>query len=557
MPYTGPEDASLPANVKKLPLNKRKQWVEVFNSAMAKHKPEGTAMMMANGVASKELADIDEGGDKEHVHGEKCGGDCVMPSAVYESPPPPLGGATSFSDYDIFEKAHELDENVRELRYAFNDIMTNIWSDENLTLAEKGAAVAKVAQDLADRIAAGPDMGQKSFVEKAKEFFGLKKHLPKVKEIAEQDSAIWVIADKETGRPRWFAVHSNRYQDREGEIFPESRHKAYEAYVDRTHDFPEIRAWHVPGSRFGKADFIGYADGFMTSSGLFDEGMEYVAENLKALNEVEPQGVSHGYYYPEEGLIDGVYEGGYRTHEITVLPQKNASNWWTSISNVKEVLMGYTADKAAYLDKLVGPEKRKAVEKNLKELDEVLAGSGIGLKEITEAFASKDAPAVSAEAPAPSQAVAPVPVAEAAKPEAAAPAPQADAAKPADELPKDPAAGEESAAEKAIGGIVERIVTKAMEPVIAQQSVMATAIKELQRTDDEKVADTIAGKKSTPLDAQRPSEGNTLSEKEAAEKGRIDPNDDPAKAFGEDGGPVAPYLMQLVGGAGRGRIPQS
>jgi len=556
MPYTGPDDASLPANVKKLPAPKRAQWVKVFNDAMKSNKPEAAAFAMANGMASKELGEAEE-----HVHGEKCGGGCdYAPPPIQlvqevEEPPPPLGGATSFAEYDVYDEAQDLDNNVREMRYVFNDICSNVWRDENLTLAEKGTKIAQAAQDLASRIAAGPQ-GQKSFLARAKEFFaGSREKTSPAKQDNKPDSAIWVTADKETGAPRWFAVHSNRYEDREGEVFPEKAHKAYEAYVDRTHDYPELRGWHVPGSRIGKADFVGYVDGFMTSSGTFDPGMEYVAENIKALNEEEPQGVSHGYFYPEEGLIDGIYEGGYRTHEITILPLKNTSNWWgTALTNVKaiqEVIMaGYTAEKQAYLDRLLGPEKRKAVEKNLKELGEVLDGSGVGMKEITEAFASKDAPAAVAEAP-PANSATPV--------EGSVTTVQTAAAVPeklpGEELPKDSKAdGEESVAEKAIGGIVERALATALQPVMAQQSVMATAIKELQRSDDEKVADTIAGKKATNLDAPRPTGTNEISAEQAAEKG-IDPKDDPSKLadmFGDS--PVGPYLSQLVGGA---RVPIS
>ena len=65
MPYAGPGDPALPANVKKLPQAKRAQWVGVFNSTMerckaGKLKPgemdcESRAFRMANGVAAKEL----------------------------------------------------------------------------------------------------------------------------------------------------------------------------------------------------------------------------------------------------------------------------------------------------------------------------------------------------------------------------------------------------------------------------------------------------------------------------------------------------------------------
>jgi len=219
MPYTGPDDASLPANVKKLPTPKIKQWIGIFNSAIKQGKPEAAAFAMANGVASKELA-----GAEEHIHGEKCGGGCspagydapVQLVQEVEEPPPPLGGATSFAEYDVYDEAQDLDDNVREMRYVFNDICSNVWRDENLTLAEKGTRIAQAAQDLASRIAAGPQ-GSKSFLARAKEFFaGSKDNKTPLAKPAEPDSAIWVTADKETGAPRWFAPADQRYASQPG-----------------------------------------------------------------------------------------------------------------------------------------------------------------------------------------------------------------------------------------------------------------------------------------------------------------------------------------------------
>lgn len=57
MPFSGPGDPNLPANVKKLPETRRSQWVSVWNSAFAKCQREGggdcegKAFRQANGVA--------------------------------------------------------------------------------------------------------------------------------------------------------------------------------------------------------------------------------------------------------------------------------------------------------------------------------------------------------------------------------------------------------------------------------------------------------------------------------------------------------------------------
>lgn len=57
MPYSGASDKSLPDYIKSLPSNKRSQWVEVFNSCIARGDSEGDAFKKANGVVRKSLVE--------------------------------------------------------------------------------------------------------------------------------------------------------------------------------------------------------------------------------------------------------------------------------------------------------------------------------------------------------------------------------------------------------------------------------------------------------------------------------------------------------------------
>lgn len=50
MPYSGASDSTLPRHVRRLSLNKRRQWVSVFNSVYARSNDDGQAMRTANGV---------------------------------------------------------------------------------------------------------------------------------------------------------------------------------------------------------------------------------------------------------------------------------------------------------------------------------------------------------------------------------------------------------------------------------------------------------------------------------------------------------------------------
>jgi hypothetical protein len=56
MPYSGPGDAKLPSNVKKMTARKRRAWVRIWNATHARCMKdggadcEGMAFRMANGV---------------------------------------------------------------------------------------------------------------------------------------------------------------------------------------------------------------------------------------------------------------------------------------------------------------------------------------------------------------------------------------------------------------------------------------------------------------------------------------------------------------------------
>lgn len=176
--------------------------------------------------------------------------------------------------------------------------------------------------------------GGKSFGAQIASFF-----TPKKAEAMQVDSPF--LAYKEAnGRVRVTMRFSNNFQDRHKEIFPAEAHKDYEAYVDRTGNFPEFWIWHYP-VRWGKADFVAYDDaGFQIVSGLAYKGYERLAESMAQLS----LGVSHGYVYMSEkaGEINK-----YRTYEISPLPSEEAANVWCD-------LLGSAGEKEMALD----PKKR-------------------------------------------------------------------------------------------------------------------------------------------------------------------------------------------------------
>src|SRR3990167_9529415 len=67
MPYTGPDDPSLPTHIKELSEAKRKKWISIFEDVMSEDGSESDAMIMANGAMSKELDVWDYEGRKTPI----------------------------------------------------------------------------------------------------------------------------------------------------------------------------------------------------------------------------------------------------------------------------------------------------------------------------------------------------------------------------------------------------------------------------------------------------------------------------------------------------------
>ncbi len=203
-----------------------------------------------------------------------------------------------------------------------------------------------------------------------------------------------VVADKATGRPRWLTIHTNVYRDREGEAFRGKAHEDFVAWVDAepATRMPELRAWHLPGSKMGRADMVDYdADsGFVIASGLFDRGKEHHASALAAMKDL---GCSHGYKYTRDSLRNGVYDA-YRDFEITVLPRNKAANDLTAMFTIAEgTKMALNPQKLEFLKSIGGEEWAAGIQTNLSALAVKAKDSGVvsykEIEDFVESLASK------------------------------------------------------------------------------------------------------------------------------------------------------------------------
>ena len=79
--------------------------------------------------------------------------------------------------------------------------------------------------------------------------------------LVQSDKNSFNIYKQKDGSYRWVAIYSNNFRDRDNppEIITEKSHLNFvKAVNDGVLPFPELWLWHVDGSKWGIADFVGY-----------------------------------------------------------------------------------------------------------------------------------------------------------------------------------------------------------------------------------------------------------------------------------------------------------
>lgn len=328
--------------------------------------------------------------------GEKAAPDSDKHYDGHEPPIISTGNAKTFGEYDQFAAARDVEDAVDGEVGVFNALIDNIRFDFELTAAEKAKAIEALAASLPARIDDARTSG--TIPDHLHIPEGTGGAIEMTIGAAKDDAPIAVTNDPGSvsvfkdanGRWRWIAVHSNRYQDREKEIFSAESHKAWADYVYETGAFPALRLWHIPAD-FGRADFVDYDDkGFVVSSGVFADGADDIAEALSRRKDI---GCSHGFRFDPRDLDEnGVYHR-YRTFEISVLPSRSAANQLTAFSAGREIPM-MTEERKAFLLDVAGPERVEALETALGEMSAYAKEKGLSYKDLSDTLfpdlASKD-----------------------------------------------------------------------------------------------------------------------------------------------------------------------
>jgi uncharacterized protein YdaT len=492
------DKSNLPSNVQKLGDKEQRQWMHVANSCLKDGKDEGTCIRMANGVAKKELpeelaADLDVGMIDPAEIDAAAKSYQYVDSYEYESRKMsqeeaaynPVGGDGTKACSNCMFFISPARCSVVSGEIAPNGV-SNQWRAVRtytpepipVVIVEKEAGAVETVVDQTVRYAPNLLSRLASLIP------GVKQALP--------DAGVgtgFKVVKSANGELRWFSRFSNNWLDRDGEIIPASSHKEYTDWVNKSQFYPELWLWHTAGTKFGKADWIDFADGFMCASGTIDDTP--AAKSIVEYLGNQEIGVSHGFLQVKEGNLITKY----RTFEISPLPLKRAANWTTDFSVIgKESQMGFTAEKRQFLVGALGEDAVKQLEASTEQTAKQMQELGVEFK-------SLEAP----PAPAPPPAAPAVPAATVAQAQPAAVAPVA-------------AAAVQDAGYKAFAPIVQDLM-EGMGKIGEAVTTLAAEVKALKATDDEKVTNMFAQKAAAVGAFQRPSdEPNTTIPAAAAKE---------------------------------------
>ena len=154
---------------------------------------------------------------------------------------------------------------------------------------------------------------------------------------------------------KWFAWWSNSFEDHDGEFFSA---KAIDEYVRRVGvgavPFPELWLWHTPGTKHGRAEWVGRIGHFAVAAGSFDDTPAGKAAAVHYAKGDGDYGMSHGFTYDPGQKSDHTFHQ-FNTFELSVLPAKAAANPYTAFTEVYDMEM--TDEKREFLARVLGSEE--------------------------------------------------------------------------------------------------------------------------------------------------------------------------------------------------------
>jgi hypothetical protein len=224
--------------------------------------------------------------------------------------------------------------------------------------------------------------------------------------------------------------------------------------------------WHVKGTECGYCDFVAYDDrGFAIASGVVTD--ETIAEGLAARDDLK---TSHGMPSSEiqRDQEDNTVLTRYRSREISPLPSWAAANKLTSFSMGGN--MAFPKQKREFLVDMMGEERTAALEAEMGDKAKEAADEQLEFKDVTEEVVEEPEVVEEVQEAAPSEAV--------------------------EEPVGDPAEEPQYVTRDEFVDAVGEMFAEQGEQLAALQSTvdaLGKALKELERSDEEKIAEKAEG----------------------------------------------------------------
>lgn len=295
----------------------------------------------------------------------------------------PYGGATSIGDALAAMDAQEQAAAIQRAAWIFQDITSNILYDP--TIDDKAKAISAAANELQKLLKdptpllkdAEPQPAPASEAKVAPAPEPMSTDMPLT-----QSGSFQVFKGLD-GQFYALGRVTNKWRDRDiakhpkGEIITDAAHKEFVSYLNGNPDqAPELWSWHTPGTaRKSRAVWWDYADGFVTMLWPLEES------EAKQFDPGETLGMSHGFFALARDGGQGLITK-YRSFEGSELPPEWTANPWTSLEVMKEAkAMSFSPDQRNFLVKRFGEERVIAIEADTANLAKALDALGVESKD--------------------------------------------------------------------------------------------------------------------------------------------------------------------------------
>lgn len=329
MPYSGADDPDLPEAVQKLPDDKRRQWVAVFNSAYKSCTDDGgtkatcepSAFAQAWGVVNKEQMKggmlVNVKGFLSRIFNKKESAERMQPLGEFY--------------YAVWDTIQAKDEQA---------YLNDIFIEDDGTMLAIIAAEGKLFKSTVTYQNGSVSMSEWVEVEIA------------FPEVAQSRTTIHRTKD---GKVRWLSVSGSTVLNRSGQIDSKSLFDSFVAHIEETGEYP-VRMFCHCGEQYvtGQCDFVARDENLLITSGVYND-TELAQREIKSReNDPEYWGESIGFQsdtFPEyvelaQDIKVPVFTKGV-LHEISAVPEVYAAAWFTNTTQFKDTEVNHMLDSRA------------------------------------------------------------------------------------------------------------------------------------------------------------------------------------------------------------------